>query len=806
MTFTLLEFQEEAVDQLTDAAADWLDMIASAKRPPLTLDDEPIPLLSQIKAITGAGKTPLLAATLAGIGPGIVFWTTKSLTVAQQTIEKLRSTYEPLLPPDHRVLDFYPSPGEWEDMFSATSGLTIWVRTVASWNDPKGTASDEDARLNLHRRPMGRDTELSPWEQLADATARNRPLWVVYDEGHGQTTVQLDQLLDLQPVGIFAASATPTMSARWRSLVEQLIKSKRWGPIYERAQVAIATGKVAEAQLLKNRVVVHDLNVEDSAKLDQVVARYKQLVKVATRSRTGVEPRALYVVERSNLKRGEAGEPPPTIIWRHLVERLGIPAGQVAVATNTKELPPEAEEVGDLSGLKVAHRHIIFNKKFEEGWDDPEAYIAYFDGATGSARRVKQLIGRVVRQPSASHFAERELNSAYLFVASPNERFGALVRSLQRQLLDEYGADENGEALVEAIDARDERLPIALRKGLPDLSLPIWRLDASGRIDDLVKGIRAEGKRHFDAEQLEAPGVVVAQTFELDEAKRRIVQTATRAGQNIKTANGVYLLDRVAALSRAARMAIPPSAVEGPSYSARSAHGSYAQDRLDAEAREVVDRFVERVMYVEDWDDEVWSPASWTPRSGEPIAFSRSIHREYTDASSVLNSLELEFARALDEVSDGWWARNFTTRAQNGYALELPLKVGGSNAFYPDFLWWVDGEVHAIDTTGPHILPDKVRGKLLGLQRPRVSLVTPGRYSIEHNAVEAKEGWTLVRRGPSGPRSEWYPSLELLLEGLRAGASSPQPDRAEDRRPQRRPGAKAAAKVAPKRPRPLRGR
>lgn len=115
----------------------------------------------------------------------------------------------------------------------------------------------------------------------------------------------------------------------------------------------------------------------------------------------------------------------------------------------------------------------------------------------------------------------------------------------------------------------------------------------------------------------------------------------------------------------------------------------------------------------------------------------------------MFNADELEFARALDTQSDTWWARNFTTPAQNGYALELPIKLGTSNAFYPDFLWWADGVAWAIDTTGIHLLGDKVAGKLLTLDDPKLALVTRGRVAPDFLRPVDKTGWTLVRAPPA---------------------------------------------------------
>lgn len=776
MSFELLPFQEDATDKLRDAAVEWIETIRKTGLPPVNMDHEQVPLLAQLQAITGAGKTPILASVVGGVGPAIVLWTTKSRVVVQQTAQKLRGVYAPLLPGDTIVLEEMPAPDQWHDLLEQEAGLTIWIKTVASWNEPDDERKgDDEARLSMHRKaPDITGDDRTFWQHLADSPQRKRPLWIVYDEGHGQTTVQLDQLVDLQPMGIIAASATPIVSARWAALAESLKASKTWGPIYEKAQVSVPTGEVAKAGLLKSEIKVHDLNIDDVGRLAVVYQRFEELDAVAADGSAGVTPRAIYIVEQSNLKKGEAGDPPPTVIWRYLHERCGIPVEQIAVATDTKDLPKEAEQVSDFAALKPQHRHIIFNKKLEEGWDNPEAYIAYFDGETKSARRIKQLIGRVVRQPDGKARPQPELNTAYLYVAAPDKQFKDIVEGLEKQLVEQYGTDDFGQATVRVTVAGKERPAIGLRAGLPDLRLPAWRLEATGRIDDLLAGLAKEGERTFPDDQLDAPGEVRSLSFSLTEEERRIVEVATQAGINIRSANGAYLRDRVASASRAARNALKDSALAGPMYQQRAAYGSRAQEKLAAEARAFVDEFVNRVAYVEDWSGKRdWRPKLWQPRDGAGLTFARSVHTEYTDSRAVFNADELDFARALDAVADGWWARNFTTPAQNGYGLELPVKLGTSNSFYPDFLWWIDDKAFAIDTTGPHLLGDKVSGKLLTLTNPLMALVARGRISNDLLRKEDNAGWTLVRAATGGvaPRPEHYANLADLLSALRGRTS-----------------------------------
>ena len=62
------------------------------------------------------------------------------------------------------------------------------------------------------------------------------------------------------------------------------------------------------------------------------------------------------------------------------------------------------------------YRHIIFNLTLQEGWDDPECCFAYIDKSMGSNVQIEQVIGRVLRQPGAQHYADPDLNTAEFFV------------------------------------------------------------------------------------------------------------------------------------------------------------------------------------------------------------------------------------------------------------------------------------------------------------------------------------------------------------------------------------------------------
>src|SRR5262249_54270739 len=149
--FKLFPFQEDAVDSLLKAALHW--MTTAAEDGPPRYASSVIPFLGQLRAVTGAGKTPILANVVGGLGSGVVLWTSRSSAVVEQTYNNLRGKYAALLPANTRIMRDIPGQSEWRHLIDSEVGLTIWLLTVASWNEAdsaQGTGS-EDARLNLHR-------------------------------------------------------------------------------------------------------------------------------------------------------------------------------------------------------------------------------------------------------------------------------------------------------------------------------------------------------------------------------------------------------------------------------------------------------------------------------------------------------------------------------------------------------------------------------------------------------------------------------------------------------------------------------
>lgn len=188
-TTELLRFQREGVTHVCDAILKYepsKNLFTGSSTLKQLKRGAPKPYLHRIRAVTGAGKTPMLAALASRLKDGIILWTTQRAAVISQTLENLRGKYRNLLPEETGIYDLSTiAPAEWEETLENEIGITVLVATVASFNQDK-------SKLRLYQGTP------SPWDELKahdDAGRRKRRIFVFYDEGHGATERQFGKLL-----------------------------------------------------------------------------------------------------------------------------------------------------------------------------------------------------------------------------------------------------------------------------------------------------------------------------------------------------------------------------------------------------------------------------------------------------------------------------------------------------------------------------------------------------------------------------------------------------------------------------------
>lgn len=742
----LLDFQRDAADKLVNSALNYFT--AGQDK----MGGRPVPFVGQLKAVTGAGKTPILANVVGRLTNAIILWTTKFGSVVDQTVTNLAAggKYHHLLGTNSvEVINFsdIQSPARWQRILENKEGLTILVSTVAAWN-----SSVKDDRLNVHRSDPTSDWgEKSRWEQLK--TLRQRPLYVVYDEAHNTTTEQVELLDDLDPSGFFIASASP-VKGKLQSYLTLLPEEQRKERI-----TAVATRDVVDAQLLKSTISLADYDSSTDEMIKDVVARRDYIEQGLRDKGSATIPKAIYVVEASNT--GIKGlEARPVAIWKMLVDSCGVAPSSIAVCTNTKELPKDAVRVQTVDKLSDEFTHIIFNKKLQEGWDDPAVYACYFDGKTDSATRIQQVIGRALRQPNAKHLSNEELNTAYFFVNCPNESLEKIVDQLKEELqIYKEGAPDD----FEPFQFKEERKALAKIPVKPKLvnKLKVPRLQLELSKSDAMQQLIKKRTLDFSSEDRAASGralvnVVSVRTGDVEQHTRDLLE-------DMRVRCGGYLQDQIRMLSKNCADSLPPNIFQNAKLDKTACYKSKALDYYHELAINVVREYENHVQLGELADPEIaeYIVGPYQPSGSVEKPFKNAGHDHYD--TKAFNLDEGDMAKALEKFPKYIWVRN---KDRVGYGIPLPIKSGSSSTFYPDFLWWVKKTIWAIDPTGKFILEEKIRTKLLAVPAPlRIALITRKKLDANYKEI-SNDGWTLLRFRMGNLAPETFDTLDEIASTL----------------------------------------
>jgi hypothetical protein len=769
----LKPFQERAASGLATMIQEYPSARFKARFDPDT--GELMPFLCRLRAITGAGKTPILALAAQHLKNGVILWTTNRGAIISQTLANLRSggKYSALLPEGTQVYQLSElSDSDWQEVLNATDGVTILLSTVAAFNQ------DGDV-LKVHRK-LG---DLTRWEMLGGKGegSRKRALYVFYDEGHGATESQFRKLLELDPRAFVLASASP-LPEDLADLLSGKTQEEREQSLAERTFV-VPTKEVVLAGLLKNRLYFVDCNTAQADAIKEANDKWKELAsKLSGYDRP---PIACFIVNETI--RGVE-------VWEHLVA-LGVSKSRIAVHLN-KAKDVIQENLGSSPGLidtytgkKASDRspeilanmgftHIIWNMTLREGWDEPMAYVAYIDERGRSSVDIVQKIGRFVRQPDATPFDDPDLNSAYFYFKIPDSEFAALIKQTQQEM------ETDG---YEVISFTGRGKPPASRTVEPTVkktvtSIVPWFGDSVEVLDKILLA-------HvplFANKALKAAGSVRTRVFdmsELEEDKSRRKDVA-RGSSDIITPWD-YLTVRLAAIdSRIIRdnsTIFSGTLKDHEKMKQPMQYGSDAMMQLENSVQQIRDDLNNQFRLVA-FGRQVHTPKPFKLVSPNIVGvtgaakekykvrrFKHSVHSEYNS----LNPFEIEVAEALDSLGRRW-CRNPANK--DGYRIPIPELGSDTIWFYPDFLLWTKDAIWCIDPKGKHLLDAAVVQKLLdfsgvkNLPVPiKVAFVLEGSFVADRQGNWSKtgtQGFTLVKKSTTGPRGYPYSDFRKLLRAL----------------------------------------
>ncbi|MBJ6107701.1 DEAD/DEAH box helicase family protein [Hymenobacter sp. BT523] len=774
---TLKPFQLRAADQLAH-------MLQTYPNAPFTrrFDGEtgqPYPFICRLKAITGSGKTPMLAALATTLGDAIILWTTNRGAVIEQTQEKLSAggSYAGLLPEDTQIKALNSmSALDWTDVLTATSGLTILLGTAALFNRDKDKNPES---LNLHKDRNG----TSYWSMLGGdgPDSRNRPLYVVYDEAHGTTAKQFDRLTELHPRAFVLASASPLPEGLAPLLPGNSEIEK--GAALARQTVVVPTPEVVEAGLLKTRLYLTDCDTTRAQAIHESNDKWREL-----RAKVKGEEGPIWCgIVNKTLDGLE--------VWATLTRELGVDPQRIAVHlasvdANIAAAGPIADwsQLRDTKKMKLTpeqlrsngYTHIIWNLSLREGWDEPWAYVAYLDASGKSETDIAQKIGRFVRQPNATPFEDGDLNSAYFYFNVPDEEFTALIKATQNELQNE-GYEIISLRSSKASPGGSRSVPVKKQVELPRVA------ESFGEDLEALDNIVLNSIPSFAPDALKAPGSIKTKVYDVSRNKEDgELERVQKREENAEVPVWKYLFERLAGIDgrlvKKENTRFSPNLKEHAKMKQRMQFGSEAmrqlndrlpqmQQLLNAEFRlesEPDDPYLVKEFIMSSPDlktDDAAKRAKYAVRQ-----YDNALHGEYNG----LNPFEAEVAEALDKLALTW-CRN---PVNGGYGIPIPILGEGTTAFYPDFLLWAGKKgIWAIDPKGKHILNDAMTTKLFGVadihdlsQRVRVAFVVEGQYAVEAPNYQPKRmgktGCTLIWRDGSQPKGRHFDNPSQLVAYL----------------------------------------
>jgi type III restriction enzyme len=284
---------------------------------------------------------------------------------------------------------------------------------------------------------------------LANVLRLRRP-FVVVDEAHNnRTELAFDMLARFRPSGVMELTATPDLERTPSNVLH-----------------SVSAAELKAEEMIKLPVV---LETEPNWRqcLADAIGRRDALQTLADEERrAGAAYLRPIVLIQSEPRRAGVETLDFERVRQELIGNHGIPANQIIVATGEEK---GLEQIDADFKLGIADpacpvKFVITQKALAEGWDCPFAYILVSMAALHSATAVEQLLGRVLRQPDASHRQARALNQSYAFVVSRD--FAATAGALRDRLVSGAGFERREvNAFVSAAKAEQSRLDLVGHAG-----------------------------------------------------------------------------------------------------------------------------------------------------------------------------------------------------------------------------------------------------------------------------------------------------------------------------------------------------
>ena len=390
-----------------------------------------------LRVPTGGGKTWLAAKSVARVNThllrcehSVILWLVPSKPIREQTIKALKDRSHPYHAALREagpitVLDLEEAKSVTRASLDTSTTVIVATRQAFQVEEEECRKVYQSSGALMHHfdnlSPSQRDELLTDGEgserttpySLANVLRLRRP-FVVVDEAHNsRTELAFDMLARFRPSGVMELTATPDLERTPSNVLH-----------------SVSAAELKAEEMIKLPVVLEtEPNWQQC--LADAIGRRDALHKLADEEcRTGAAYLRPLVLIQSEPRRAGIETLDFEKVKNELITNHGIPASEIVVATGEEK---GLEQIDADYKLGIADptcpvKFVITQKALAEGWDCPFAYILVSMASLSSATAVEQLLGRVLRQPGASHRQAKALNQSYAFVVSRNfaETAGAL--------------------------------------------------------------------------------------------------------------------------------------------------------------------------------------------------------------------------------------------------------------------------------------------------------------------------------------------------------------------------------------------
>lgn len=372
-----------------------------------------------LRVPTGGGKT-LLGAHTVGIVQRdylqaercVVLWLVPSNPILDQTLGALADPTHPY----RRALDV--AVGGPVEVLSVSEALAmkravpdahtvVIVATIQSFRVEDTTGRkvfERNGDLDDHFTGLTPAQEIGleidkdgrPTHSLVNILKLRRPV-VIVDEAHNaRTDLSFQTLAKFSPSCIIEFTATPDRKKHPSNVLHRVSAAE----LKSEAMIKLPIRVVTRPPEQWAPLVAEAVSLRSS--LERLAAKEGQ--------ETGGHLRPILLFQARDVEHTKE-------LRSHLEGDVGLPAEQIKICTSKLD---ELKEVKDITSPNCPVRFIITVQKLREGWDCPFAYVLCSLQNSASATAIEQIVGRVLRLPSASFKQNAALNEAYVFSVSPS--------------------------------------------------------------------------------------------------------------------------------------------------------------------------------------------------------------------------------------------------------------------------------------------------------------------------------------------------------------------------------------------------